>query len=155
MIEVPALCWQLPALLDRVDFVSVGTNDLLQFLFAFDRGDPRLAERYDALAPAPLSLVRDLVERCRAKGVRLALCGEMASRPLEAMALVGLGVRHLSLVASEVAPVKAMVRSLEAARLRAYVDGLLDLPDHSLRGRLQAYAKDHDVVLPPGVFQPF
>jgi phosphotransferase system enzyme I (PtsP) len=155
MIEVPALYWQLEALLDRVDFVSVGTNDLMQFLFACDRGDPDLAERYDALAPAPLSLMRDLVERCRARSVRLAICGEMASRPLEAMALVGLGVRHLSLVASEVAPVKAMVRSLEAARLRGYLEGLLHLPDRSLRGRLQAYAKDHGVVLPPSVFQPF
>jgi phosphotransferase system enzyme I (PtsP) len=155
MIEVPALYWQLEALLDRVDFVSVGTNDLMQFLFACDRGDPDLAERYDGLAPAPLSLMRDLVERCRARSVRLAICGEMASRPLEAMALVGLGVRHLSLVASEVAPVKAMVRSLEAARLRGYLEGLLHLPDRSLRGRLQAYAKDHGVVLPPSVFQPF
>ncbi len=155
MIEVPALVWQLEALLERVDFVSVGTNDLVQFLFACDRGAPQLAERYDALAPAPLSLVRDLVERCRSRGVRLALCGEMASRPLEAMALVALGVRHLSLVASEVATIKAMIRSLEAARLKVFLDGLLNLPDHSLRGRLQAYAKDHGIVLPPGVYRPF
>jgi phosphotransferase system enzyme I (PtsP) len=95
------------------------------------------------------------VERCRGAGVRLAVCGEMASRPLEAMALIGLGIHHLSLTPSEVGPVKAMLRSLDAAALGRYLRGLLDLPDHSLRGRLQAYAQDHDVVLPPRVYQPF
>jgi len=150
MFEVPSLFWQLDALLREVDFVSIGSNDLLQFLFACDRGNPMLAERYDVLAPAPLSLLRDLVERCRAAGVPLTLCGEMASRPLEAMALVGLGVRRLSLVPSEFGAVKATIRSLEASRLAAYLDRLLRLPDRSLRQRLLAWAIDHEVVLPPG-----
>jgi phosphotransferase system enzyme I (PtsP) len=154
MLEVPALFWQLPALLPRVDFISIGSNDLLQFLFACDRGNPALVDRYDALSPPALSLLRDLVDRTRAAGVRLSLCGEMASRPLEAMALVGLGVRHLSVSPSEVGPVKAMIRSLEATALNRYVGSLLDLPDHSLRGRLQAYARDHGVVLPMSVYQP-
>ncbi len=153
MLEVPALFWQLSALLPRVDFVSVGSNDLLQFLFACDRGNPALADRYDVLSPPALALLRDLVERARAAGVRLSVCGEMASRPLEAMALVGLGVRHLSVSPSEVGPVKAMIRSLEATALSRYVGTLLDLPDHSLRGRLQAYAHDHGVVLPNSVYQ--
>ncbi|MDX6750806.1 phosphoenolpyruvate--protein phosphotransferase [Geminicoccaceae bacterium 1502E] len=155
MLEVPALFWQLPALLPRVDFLSVGSNDLMQFLFASDRGNPALAERYDVLSPAVLSFFSDLVERCRAGGVRLSICGEMASRPLEAMALVALGVRHLSLTPSEIAPVKAMVRSLDAVRLRDYLLGLLSLPDHSLRGRLQAYARDHQIELPLSVYRPF
>ena len=87
--------------------------------------------------------------------MRLAVCGEMASRPLEAMALIGLGIHHLSLTPSEVGPVKAMLRSLDAGRLRPLPARLLDLPDHSLRGRLRAYAQDHGVVLPASVYQPY
>lgn len=155
MLEVPSLFWQLPALLPRVEFISVGSNDLLQFLFACDRGNPALADRYDTLAPAALAFFRDLVDRCRAAGVSLSVCGEMASRPLEAMALIGVGLRQLSLAPSEVGPVKAMLRSLEVGRLCDFLQRLLDVPDHSLRGRLQAYAQDHGVVLPTSVYQPF
>jgi phosphotransferase system enzyme I (PtsP) len=154
MVEVPSLYWQLNSLLERVDFVSIGSNDLFQFLFACDRGNPALADRYDVLSPPALSFFRDMVQRCRAAGVRLSVCGEMASRPLEAMALIGLGVHHLSLVPSEVGPVKAMLRSIDAAPLERYLRRLLDLPDHSLRGRLQAYAQDHGVVLPTSAYQP-
>ncbi len=153
MLEVPALLWQMPRLLERVDFISVGSNDLLQFLFACDRGNPALADRYDVLSPAALSLLHDLVRHCRAAGVRLSVCGEMASRPLEAMTLVGLGVRELSLAAAEIAPVKAMLRSLDAGALAGYLGTLLDAPDRSLRGRLQAYAQDHAVVLPNSVYR--
>jgi phosphotransferase system enzyme I (PtsP) len=155
MLEVPSLYWQLKSLLQRVDFLSIGSNDLFQFLFACDRGNPALAERYDVLSPPALSFFHDMVQHCRAAGVRLAVCGEMASRPLEAMALIGLGIHNLSVTPSEVGPVKAMLRSLDAARLGQYLRQLLDLPDHSLRGRLQAYARDHEVVLPPNVYQPF
>lgn len=155
MVEVPSLYWQLNSLLKRVDFLSIGSNDLFQFLFACDRGNPALVDRYDVLSPPALSFFRDMVQRCRAAGVRLAVCGEMASRPLEAMALIGLGIHCLSLTPTEVGPVKAMLRSLDAAKLGQYMQGLLDLPDHSLRGRLQAYALDHGVVLPPSVYQPF
>lgn len=155
MVEVPSLFWQLRALLGLVDFVSVGSNDLLQFLFACDRGNPLLTDRYDVLSPPALGFLRDMVGRCDAAGVRISVCGEMASRPLEAMALVGLGVRHLSVTPSEVGPVKAMVRSLDAVGLDRYLGRLLELPDRSLRGRLQAYARDHGVVLPMSVYQPY
>ncbi|MFL5334509.1 MAG: phosphoenolpyruvate--protein phosphotransferase [Geminicoccaceae bacterium] len=154
MVEVPSLYWQLKALLQRVDFLSIGSNDLFQFLFACDRGNPALVDRYDVLSPPALSFFNDMVQRCRAAGVRLAICGEMASRPLEAMALIGLGIHNLSLTPSEVGPVKAMLRSLDAGRLHLYLKSLLDLPDHSLRGRLLAYAQDHGVVLPANVYQP-
>ena len=153
MLEVPSLFWQMPALLSRVDFISLGSNDLFQFLFACDRGNPRLTDRYDVLAPGLLNFVHDLVERCRASGVRLSVCGEMASRPLEAMALVGLGVRHLSVTAADLVPVKAMIRSIEIGPLNDYLTSLLEVSDHSLRGRLQAYALDHRIVLPPGVYR--
>ncbi len=153
MFEVPALFWQLDRLLPQVDFVSVGSNDLVQFLFAVDRTDAALADRYDVLAPAALRFFRDLAERCRAAGVALSVCGEMASRPLEAMALVGVGVRSLSVSPPEVLPVKAMVRSLDVGRLAAFLDRALDWPVRSLREALSGYAADHGIVLPPGLPQ--
>ena len=93
MLEVPALLWQLPALLQRVDFLSVGTNDLAQFVFACDRGNPLLAERYDLLSPPMLALLRHLVRECAAAGRPLSICGEMAGNPIEAMVLIALGFR--------------------------------------------------------------
>lgn len=147
MVEVPHLLWQLPALLERVDFLSIGSNDLTQFLFATGRTDPRLVGRYDPLSPGMLSLLRDLVARCAKARVPLSLCGEMAGRPLEAMALIGAGLRSLSLSPSAVGPVKTMVRSLDAAALSAYMATLYDLPDHSLRDRFRNYAKDHGVFI--------
>lgn len=155
MVEVPSLYWQLKALLPLVDFLSIGSNDLFQFLFACDRGNPALIDRYDTLSPAALSFLHGMVRACRGAGVRIAVCGEMASRPLEAMALIGLGIHHLSLTPSEIGPVKAMLRSIEAGPLGDYLRGLLELPDHSLRGRLRSYAHDHGVVLPTSVYQPF
>ncbi len=150
MMEVPALYWQLPALLREIDFLSIGSNDLFQFLFACDRGSPGLANRYDPLSPPALSLIRDLVGHADAAGVKLSVCGEMASHPLEAMALIGLGVRRLSLSAAQFGDVKAMLRSLDVGACAAYVAALLDLPERSLRRRLFDYAKDHGVVLPNG-----
>jgi len=153
MMEVPSLFWQLPTLLREVDFISVGSNDLLQFLFACDRGSPVIGDRYDVLSPPALSFMHALVEACRTAGVTLAVCGEMAGRPIEAMALAGLGVRRLSLSPAQIGPVKAMLRSLDAGALAAYLQRLLDLPDHSLRRRLLAYAHDHDICLPQSSFR--
>ncbi len=147
MLEVPSLFWQMPALLRRVDFLSVGSNDLMQFLFACDRGNPELVNRYDVLSPSVLCFISELVERCRMAGVSLSICGEIASKPLEAMVLLGLGVRQLSMTPSDVGPIKAMLRSLRCGRLSTYLRQLLDLPDRSLRVRLQNYALDHGVQL--------
>lgn len=147
MLEVPGLIWQLDALLPRLDFLSIGSNDLFQFLFASDRGNPLVAGRYDPLSPAVLAVLRMLVERCRTAGVPVSLCGEMAGRPIEAMTLVGLGLRELSMPPAMLGPVKAMVRSLDAAALRAYLDTLVDAPDRSLRERLRSFARDHGVVV--------
>lgn len=147
MMEVPALFWQLKALLPRIDFLSIGSNDLLQYLFACDRGAPELGNRYDVLAPAVLTFTRTLVEQCRAAGVRLSVCGEMASQPIEAMALVGLGIRHLSVASAQIGPVKAMIRSLDAGALSGYLMRQLGTDAHSLRSRLRAYAQDHEVAL--------
>ncbi len=154
MFEVPALFWQLDALLPQVDFLSVGSNDLVQFLFASDRGSPALSERYDMLSPASLSFLRALVEKCRSAGTRLSICGEMASQPLEAMALIAIGVRNLSLAPSQIVPVKAMLRSLDAGRAARFLLGLLGRPERSLRRHLRAYARDHGVILPASAYRP-
>ena len=147
MVEVPALLWQLPTLLDRVDFLSVGTNDLAQFLFASDRGNPRLTDRYDTLAPAFLKVLGEVVRHAGAKGIPVSVCGEMAGGALDAMALVGLGFRALSMNAGGVGPVKAMVRSLTLAPLQELLQRHLDAPDHSLRAKLRAFARDHGVIV--------
>lgn len=147
MLEVPALALQLDALCPLVDFVSVGTNDLMQFLFAVDRGNPRIAERYDTLAPTMIRFMRYVAAKCREHNVSLSVCGEMAGRPLEAMALIGVGIRHLSVSSPSIGPVKTMVRSLNIAGLEAYLATLLDSPDHSLRCKLKNFALDHGVML--------
>lgn len=147
MLEVPALAFQLDALLPLVDFVSIGSNDMTQFLFAVDRGNPRIAERYDSLSPGMLTFIRTVAAKCDAAGVPLSVCGEMAGRPLEAMALIACGVRVLSVASPSIGPVKTMIRSLAVAPARAYLDGLLKAPDRSLRDKLKSFAIDHGVIL--------
>jgi phosphotransferase system, enzyme I, PtsP len=147
MLEVPSLLWQMPALLERIDFLSVGTNDLTQFLFACDRGNPRLADRYDLLSAPVIALLRDVIAKCAAANVPLSMCGEMAGNPIEAMMLIALGFRTLSLTAAALGPVKTMIRSLDAGGVAHYLDEIGERPDRSLRHRLQTYARDHAVAL--------
>jgi len=147
MLEVPSLLWQLPALCERIDFLSIGTNDLVQFLFACDRGNPRLADRYDPLSMPMLALFREVIARTRDARVPLSMCGEMAGNPIEAMALIALGFRTLSMTATAIGPVKTMIRSLDATAVAGYLDEIAGRPDHSLRPRLEAYARDHKIAL--------
>jgi phosphotransferase system, enzyme I, PtsP len=147
MLEVPSLLWQLPALLQRVDFLSIGTNDLAQFIFACDRGSPLLAERYDLLSSPMLALLRHLVRECGVADKPLSICGEMAGNPIEAMVLIGLGFRRLSMAPTAIGPVKTMICSLNAGALARYLDEIVDRPDHSLRRWFEAYARDHAVAL--------
>lgn len=145
MLEVPSLAWQLDTLLPMVDFVSIGSNDLMQFLFASDRGNPRVATRYDLLSPAVLSFLRHIAAKCREHETPLTLCGEMSGKPLEAMALVGLGLRRISMSPAAIGPVKMMVRSLDVAKLEAFMEGLYGLPDRSVRAHLARFAEDHGI----------
>ncbi|MES1973059.1 MAG: phosphoenolpyruvate--protein phosphotransferase [Pseudomonadota bacterium] len=147
MLEVPALAEQLDLLLPNIDFLSVGTNDLTQFLFAADRANPRLAERYDWLSPAILRFLRKLVGPTRDADVQLAVCGEMGGRPLEAMALIGLGIERLSITPAAVGPIKAMVRSLDRAALMTHMETLLAAPPRDMRGALAAWATQSGVEL--------
>lgn len=147
MLEVPSLLFQMKALLRRVDFVSIGSNDLFQFLFAADRGNPHLAQRYDELSPTGLAVLREILTACRAARVPVSVCGEMAGRPLDAMVLLGLGFRAISMAPPAFGPVKAMVRSLDVGALESYLNTLGGPPRHSLRSRLKAFALDHGVVI--------
>ncbi len=122
MIEVPSILWQLDRLLPLTDFVSVGTNDLIQFLFAADRSNMRVAHRFDTLNISLLRVLRDLVKVTNQHNVPLTICGEMAGEPLEALALLGLGVRSLSMASASIGPVKAAVLSTD---LRALEDQML------------------------------
>ena len=147
MLEVPALVWQLPALFGRVDFVSVGSNDLFQFLFASDRGNPRLARRYDVLSPPALNFLRNLSVQADAAGVPLSLCGEMAGHPLDALALVGCGFRILSMPPAGIGPVKTTIRGLDLVPLAGFVERLSQLPSRSVREQLRTYALDHGIPI--------
>jgi phosphotransferase system enzyme I (PtsP) len=147
MLEVPALAEQLDVLLPRVQFLSIGTNDLTQFLFAADRANPKLADRYDWLSPSILRFLRRVAGEARAAGVPVTVCGEMGGRPLEAMALLGIGIDRLSITPAAVGPVKAMIRSVDRAALSARVEVLLAEPGRSLRGELAAWAAGEGVEL--------
>jgi phosphotransferase system enzyme I (PtsP) len=147
MLEVPSLAEMLDQLLPRVDFISIGTNDLTQFLFAADRSDPRLAQRYDWLSPAILRFLKRVLDQCRAAGVPARICGEMGGRPLEAMALVGLGAENFSITPAGVGPMKAMIRSLDASAIRGRMDQLLARPPKDMRKALGDWARRHSVVI--------
>ena len=118
MLEVPALMWQLPDLLREADFISVGSNDLVQFMFAADRGTPSLYNRYDVLSQPMFDLLEQLLKAANEAGVPVSLCGEAASRPLEALAFVGLGLTSLSMPASGILPVKALLAQVDLAAFR-------------------------------------
>jgi len=147
MIEIPSVIWQLDQLLPLVDFASIGSNDLVQFLFASDRGNPRLAGRYDPLSPSALGAMRLIVEKASRHAKPVTLCGELGGRPLEAMGLVGIGLTSISMVPSAVGPVKAMILSLDRDKLWAFMKPLLEGPLHSIRPELMEFAQRNGVVL--------
>jgi phosphotransferase system, enzyme I, PtsP len=147
MLEVPSLAEMLDQLLPRIDFLSVGTNDLTQFLFAADRADPRLAERYDWLSPAILRFLRRVLAAARSAGVPARVCGEMGGRPLEAMALIGIGADGFSITPAAIGPVKAMIRSLNAAACTAKLERMLADPPRDMRRTLTDWAKRHRVEI--------
>jgi len=143
MIEVPSLAFQLEGLAGRADFVSIGTNDLAQYFFASDRTSPRLANRYDTLAPGFLALMLQIRAQCEAVEVPVAVCGDMAANPLEAICLAGLGFRTLSMPTSAFGGVKKALRSLDCAAIEAYLGSRLPSADHSLRDDVRHFAQDH------------
>ena len=145
MIEVPSLLFQLPALMQDADFVSIGSNDLMQFLFAADRGTPALANRYDLLSGPALDALAAIQAAAATAGVELSVCGEHAARPLEALALAALGITTLSMPASSLLRIKAMMARVDLVELRGLLAALRrnDRGAASLREPLATWAREH------------
>lgn len=145
MLEVPALLFQLEQILKTADFIAVGTNDLMQYLYAADRSNHAIRGRYDPLSPAMLRVLKTIADQCRTANVPVSVCGEMAGHPLEAMVLIALGFGTLSVPAQSVEAVKTMIPTLDTRRLVPYLEHLMASREHSLRERLLSFARDHDI----------
>jgi phosphotransferase system, enzyme I, PtsP len=142
MVEVPSLLYQLDELLERADFLSVGTNDLVQFLYAVDRGNPRVSARFDPLSAPVLRALKDIADKSRQHGKPVTLCGELASQPIGALALVALGYRSLSLTPSAVGPVKAMLLEVDCDKTATFLWPLIEKPTDAvpIRAQLEKFA---------------
>ena len=147
MLEVPALAECLDLMADRIDFLSIGTNDLTQFLFAADRSNPKLAERFDWMSPAILRFLKRASDNSERLGIPLSVCGEMGGRPLDALALLGLGIRNLSITPASVGPIKAMVRSMDLDQAKQEIEAILAEAPAEPRERLEQWANQHNVDL--------
>ncbi|MEQ1498668.1 MAG: phosphoenolpyruvate--protein phosphotransferase [Novosphingobium sp.] len=145
MLEVPALAETLDILAPKLSFLSIGTNDLTQFLFAADRSNPRLAERYDWLSPAILRFLRRVLQGVAGHQVDVTVCGEMGGRRLEALALMGLGIRRLSITPAGVGPIKELVRKVDLAEIAGAMNGWLANPPPSMREALMAWAEERAI----------
>lgn len=149
MLEVPALLWQLDELMEAVDFVSVGSNDLFQFSMAVDRGNARVSDRFDPLGKPFLRILRDIVRGADRNKTPVTLCGELAGKPLSAMALLGIGFRAISMSPASIGPVKAMLLGLDVGALAKVMDEVLD--DHRstepMREVLARFAESHNIPL--------
>jgi phosphotransferase system enzyme I (PtsP) len=146
MLEVPALMWQLPQLVKAVDFISLGSNDLLQFLFAADRGTPSLYDRYDFLSQPVLDMIEQLVVAAEPAQVPISICGEAASRPLEALVLAALGVTTLSMPASAILPIKAMFAQVDLHAFRSVLGAIRRGQGFGLREALATWAREQAIV---------
>ena len=149
MVEVPALLWEIDQIASRADFLSVGSNDLVQYLYAADRDNTRVSKRYDNLSVPVLRALKAVVEAGSRVGKSVTLCGEMGGRPLEAMALLGIGYRSLSMSPSSIGPVKAMILGLDLGRAEKFLASLMEGGDGrpSLREDLRSFATEHGVPL--------
>jgi phosphotransferase system enzyme I (PtsP) len=145
MLEVPALAEVLDLLLPKISFLSVGTNDLTQFLFAADRANPKLAERYDWLSPAILRFLARVRRGVIGSGAELGICGEMGGRRLEALALLGLGFRRFSITPVAVGPIKELVRKVDLSQIEQTMQRLLSAPNANIRAELQAWAEANGI----------
>ena len=145
MLEVPSLAEMLDLLLPRISFISIGTNDLTQFLFAADRANPKLAERYDWLSPAILRFLDRAIGAMRGHPVDVTVCGEMGGRRLEALALLGIGITRLSITPASIGPIKELVRKVHLAELQPQMRQWLADPPPSIREALSEWAQQRDI----------
>lgn len=148
MVEVPSLLFTIDEIAARADFMSVGSNDLMQFLFAADRDNQQLAGRFDSCNPACLRALKLIADAGAKAGIPVTLCGELAGRPVDAMVLLALGYRGLSMSPLSIGPVKAMILDLELEPVRARIEALLRDHPHaaSLREDIIALAREMGLV---------
>lgn len=147
MLEVPALAMQIPALSKHADFISIGSNDLAQFFFASDRMNSKLDGRYDLLNPGFLSFIHQIIQACDAHGLEVSLCGEMAAKPLEVLALTGLGLKKLSMMPSAVGMIRRLIRQVDLDALTDVIRPLLSAPYPTVRAELMVFAKDQKLEI--------
>ncbi|TCT40230.1 phosphoenolpyruvate--protein phosphotransferase [Martelella mediterranea] len=149
MLEVPALLYEIDEMMAEVDFVSVGSNDLYQFLMATDRGNARVADRYDTLSKPFLRVLRDIVRAGERNHVPVTLCGEFASRPISAMALFAIGYRTVSMSPTAIGPVKAMLLGLDISAVSSFLNDALDDPKNltPVRTLLERFAAENNIPL--------
>ncbi len=146
MVEVPALLFQLDELMQAVDFVSVGSNDLFQFMMAIDRGNAEMSHRFDQLSVSFLRALRSIIEAGKRNNTPVTLCGEMAGRPLIALALLGLGFTRISMTPSAIGPIKAMLLDVDVQNLQEKLLEELNKPHvKSLHNWMQWYAQEHAI----------
>ena len=145
MLEVPSLAEMLDVLVPKLSFISIGTNDLTQFLFAADRANPKLAERYDWVSPSILRFLARVVQATRGHKVQLGVCGEMGGRRLEALALIGLGIRRLSITPASVGPIKELVRRVDTTEIEKAMQQWLASPPPDMRSALLQWAADREI----------
>ena len=147
MVEAPALAWSIPDLKGRADFISIGTNDLMQYFFAADRGNARVSERYDILSPPALRFLKRIRDDADAAGLQVSICGEAAGRPLEAIAFTALGFRRLSMPASGIGPVKQLILSLDAREAATALTRMMRSDMPTIRPELTEFAKSRGYAL--------
>jgi phosphotransferase system enzyme I (PtsP) len=149
MLEVPSLLWQMDELMAAVDFVSVGSNDLFQFAMAVDRGNARVSDRFDTLSKPFLRILRDIVRAGERNKTPVTLCGELAGKPISAMALLGIGFRSVSMSPASIGPVKAMLLGLDVGALAHIMNEALDdtKTPTSMRELLAHFADAHNIPL--------
>jgi phosphotransferase system enzyme I (PtsP) len=147
MVETPSLLFHLDALLPAVDFISVGANDLMQYLFAADRGNPKVADRYDILSPPALRALKTIQEAAAESGTPVSVCGEAAGRPLDAFALIALGFERLSMPPAGIGPVKRMVLSTDRAAAQRGMAKLLRSSAGSIRDEVETLARKLNVAV--------
>ena len=147
MVEVPSLLFEIDEISQRADFLSVGSNDLMQFLFAADRENPMMAARFDPLSPSCLRALKKIADAGARAGIPVTLCGELGGRPIEAMTLIGLGYRSLSMSPASIGPVKAMLIELEAAGIANHIGALLENSNGtpSLRPQIESFAQANGI----------
>ena len=125
MVEVPSLLFELDQLLPEADFVSIGSNDLVQFLTASDRANPRVAKNYDPIGMPRLRAIRIVVDAARRYNIPITMCGELAGKPLEALALMAIGMTRLSMGPASIGPIKELVLNLDLKPIQLSVSAAL------------------------------